>query len=159
MHAVSTNHRYHFQRRAGASLTLLLLFLMFTAPIYRAQRAPNGACDNSTVAGAWGPEFASRAEGFLKELQDAVKTNNKSKFAALVRYPIEISVGNKTNKVLSAPDLVRKYPSITTSLKETVLTQDPKCLFANGQGVMIGHGQIWFAEQGGQMKIITITLD
>jgi hypothetical protein len=58
-------------------------------------------------------------------------------------------------------DLIRKYPSIVTStMKQAILAQDPKCLFANGQGVMIDHGQIWFAEQDrGMMKIITITVE
>jgi hypothetical protein len=106
-------------------------------------------------------EFAGRAEKFLMQIQAAVKVSNSQKFASLVRYPIVIATGTKKVQIRTAADLIRKYPSIVTStMKQAILAQDPKCLFANGQGVMIDHGQIWFAEQDrGMMKIITITVE
>jgi hypothetical protein len=130
-------------------------------PVCQAQEDSGAACGHSTVAAAWGPDFASRAESFLAELQNAVRTDDKAKFAALVHYPIEVSWGNKTAEVPTSADFIKRYGSIVTpALKHTILAQNPKCLFANGQGVMIGHGQLWFQEQAGRrMKIITITLD
>jgi hypothetical protein len=139
---------------------LLYTFAALFVPVSHAQDASNSGCGHSTVADAWGPEFASQAEVFLAQLQRIVKTNDKARFAKLVHYPIEVSVGDKTNKVSTPSDFVRRYRSIVTpALEQTILTQDPKCLFANGQGVMIGHGQLWFRQEGNAMKIVTITLD
>jgi hypothetical protein len=138
-------------------------FYMFAAlfvPFCHAQDASNSGCGHSTVADAWGPEFASQAEVFLTQLQRIVKTNDKARFAELVHYPIKVSAGDNTNEVSTPADFIRRYRSIVTpALKQTILTQDPKCLFANGQGVMIGHGQLWFQQEGKAMKIVTITLD
>ena len=48
---------------------------------------------------------------------------------------------------------------MTSRVRHAILAQSASCLFANGQGVMIGRGQIWFQEQSdGKMKIITINL-
>ncbi len=78
-----------------------------------------------------------------------------------MHYPIRVRVGAKGRKISKPSELVRRYPTIVNpSLQRAILAQSPECLFANGQGVMIGHGQLWFAMQdGGMIKIIAITLD
>lgn len=130
-------------------------------PGCRAQGALGSTCDHSTVSDAWGDKFASDAERFLAELQRIVNSNDRAKFAALVHYPIQISIGGSDNiRVATLEQFIQRYPSIVTeALKKAILNQDPKCLFANGQGVMIGHGQLWFSQEGNAMKIIAITLD
>jgi hypothetical protein len=141
-------------------MMLLFIFAALLVPVCGAQSASHSGCGHSTVADAWGPEFASQAEVFLAELQRSVKIGDKAKFADLVHYPIEVSIGDKNSEVSTPSDFIRRYRSIVTpALKRTILAQDPKCLFANGQGVMIGHGQLWFQQKGKAMKIIKITLD
>ena len=119
---------------------LVIHFLVFAAslaPVCHAQNASKPDCGHSTVADAWGSKFASQAEMFLARLQRVIRTDDKTKFAALVRYPIRVSWGDQNSEVSTPADF-----------------------FANGQGVMIGDGQIWFQEQeDGTMKIIKITLD
>ena len=139
---------------------LFLVFFVFLSPICHAQNASNSGCGHSTVADAWGPEFASQAEMFLAELQRIVRAHDKATFADLVHYPIQVSVGDKNTKVSARSDFIRRYRSIVTpALKQTILVQNPKCLFANSQGVMIGHGQLWFQKEGRTIRIVTITLD
>jgi hypothetical protein len=146
--------------RAMRFKILLFIFAAIFVSDCHAQSGPYSGCGHSTVADAWGSEFASQAEAFLAELQQIVKTDDKARFAALVRYPIQVSVGDEESGVSTPSAFIRRYGSIVTPvLKQTILAQDPKCLFANGQGVMIGHGQLWFQKEGKTMRIITITLD
>lgn len=156
----SWDHRLYEQSRIRLVIHFLLLATLL-APVCKGQNSGNLPCGHSTVSDAWGPKFASRAESFLTELQHIVRTDNKTEFAALVRYPIDVSRGSKTSRVFTPADFVRRYRSIVTpDLQQTILIQKPECLFANGQGVMVGHGQLWFREQeGGALRIITITLD
>ena len=141
-------------------LGLVVLLLIETGQCQE-QDTPSHACGHSTVTEAWGNEFASKAEVFLAKLQSMVRTNDKEKFAAVVHYPIQVSWGDKSIEISNSSAFVRKYHSIMTPvLRNAILSQDPKCLFANGQGVMVGHGELWYqAQKGGLMKIITITLD
>jgi hypothetical protein len=158
---VMSKHRQRTHRKYLFGLTLLFFVgVDWLMPVTLAQSVSISRCGHSTVADAWGPEFAARAEMFLAELQHIVGRNDKAKFANLVHYPIQVSVGDNNDKISTSAEFIQKYPSIVTpALKQAIISQDPKCLFANGQGVMIGHGQLWFQQQGEEMKIITITLD
>jgi uncharacterized protein (TIGR03382 family) len=148
---------------AGWPIWLALPLLMFAAlftTICHAQDGIDPACGHSTVVDAWGQEAGVRAQSFLAELKHIVKANDKAAFAALVRYPIQVSVGAKSSDILTSSSFIRRYRSIVTpALRQVILAQDPKCLFANGQGVMIGHGQVWFQQEGRTAKIISITLE
>jgi hypothetical protein len=112
------------------------------------------------VDDAWGPEFASQARVFLTELQRVVKMNDRARFSTLIQYPVHVFQGNQGNEIASRKEFIRRYSSIVTpDIKRAILTQSPDCLFANGQDVMIGNGQIWFQKQSeAQMKIITFNL-
>ena len=134
-----------------------LLLIMTLQATCLAHDLPN--CKNSTVEQAWGAEYASQAKSFLVTLQKVVESGDSAKFARLVHYPVRIN-GTHVVKITKRSELTRKYASIMTSdVRQAILTQNPECLFANGQGVMIGNGQIWFQqESSGKMKVISINL-
>ena len=141
----------------GAWLALPLVIVLSCAPCH-AQDASH--CGHSTVEDAWGATVASEAKSFLIKLQSIVKTNNKKQFASLVHYPIRVLDGDHSTEIYSPSDFVEKYSSIVTSdVRHAISVQPANCLFANGQGMMIGRGQLWFQkESSGDMKIITINL-
>ena len=137
----------------------LTLVLLITASQIVSTAQSTSKCKNSTIEEAWGPEYASQARSFFATLQRVVESNDSAKFARLIHYPVRLS-GAHVTKITRPSELIRKYSSIMTSeMRKAILAQTPECLFANGQGVMIGNGQIWFQQdQGGKFKIITINV-
>jgi len=143
------------------SAVLLLVLLFSGAPEAISQTQKNNGCGHSTVEDASGPEFASRAKVFFAELQAAVEKNDTAKFASMVHYPVRVFSGKGGGKVSTAAQLIERYSQIMTpAVRKAILEQSPACPFGNGQGVMIGGGEIWFAEQSnGNFKVITINVD
>lgn len=125
-----------------------------------AQTTTSPECHTSTVADAWGPEFASQAKEFFIELQSVVRNDNKKQFASFVQYPIHIYGANGAPEITNSSDLLRRYTRIITpDAREAILAQSPECLFGNGQGVMAAGGRLWFQKQkDGKFKIITLNI-
>lgn len=117
-------------------------------------------CGQSTVEDAWGPTVAAEASSFLVRLQRVVKTGDKEQLASLIHYPLRVYRGNRGIKISSRSDFVTRYSSIITpAVRHAILRQSASCLFGNGQGMMVGNGQLWFQKQStGEMKIITINV-
>jgi len=147
--------------RSKLGYVSLWALLACGAPAAPCQSQSDTSCGQSTVEEAGGPEFASRAKSFLAKLQAAVEKNDKTRFASLVQYPVRMLSGSRRTKISTRAELIKRYQSIVTAdIRKAVLDQSPACLFGNYQGVMVGRGQIWFAEQSdGHMKIITINTD
>src|SRR5579871_1842097 len=144
-------------------LTVLFIVLLSSSASCQAQDTSiNSHCDNSTVEEVWGPEFASEAKLFLAEIQRVVKANDQKAFAALVQYPVHIHRGSSREEIATPAKFLQNYSTIVTpDLRIVILNQSAECLFANGQGVMIGRGKIWFQKQSihGKCKIIVFNLD
>jgi len=151
------NNRLRLLKHLGGWLGLPLAILLACAPSC-AQDASR--CGHSTVEDAWGPAVDSEAKSFLIKLQRVVKTDEKEQLASLIHYPIDVLHGNHSIKISSPSEFVDKYSSIITlNVRQAILTQPASCLFANGEGIMIGRGQVWFQKEPGRdMKIITINL-
>jgi len=117
-------------------------------------------CNTSTVADAWGPEFAAEAKNFFTELQNFVRVGDKKQFASLVKYPVHVYGENVAAEIANPSELLRRYPLIISAdAREAILAQSPDCLLGNGQGVMAARGRIWFQKQAnGRFKIITLNV-
>ena len=157
MPVIRINNRSRSLKLLAGWLVLALAPLLSHA-LCRAQ--DTSRCANSTVEDAWGPAVASEARSFLVRLQRIVKTGDKKQFASLIHYPIRVLDGKHSIEISSPSDFVEKYSSILTpDVKHAILAQSATCLFGNGQGMMVGRGQLWFRkESSGDMKIITINL-
>lgn len=82
---------------------------------------------------------------FFDALQVAVRAGRNDQLAELIDYPLAVRTGSGELRIqdraqfLSDPDAV-----FTRSVREQVLAQRFEDLFANGQGVMVGRGVLWF---------------
>jgi hypothetical protein len=84
------------------------------------------------------------AEAFLRELQDAVAKSDKTSVARLVQFPIEVFLLKKKT-IRTASEFVKNYDLVIyPELKDVLSKATPKTLFARGEGVMIGRGELWF---------------
>jgi hypothetical protein len=124
-----------------------------------AQQGSTPRCHNSTVA-EFAPGLAPRAEAFLATLVKSVKAGDKARIAGMVQYPLSVYTGRGHRLIRNGSEFVAAYGQLfTLGVQKAVLEQVPECLFANYQGVMIGHGEVWFEEQrDGSMKIKTINV-
>ena len=89
----------------------------------------------------------SKLIGFLLEIQDSLRTDNKEKLASLVYYPITIYgfEGNNDKEIQNSDEFIANYEKIVTpEWKDIILSQDPAKLFINWQGVMVSRGELWF---------------
>ncbi|MBX7198747.1 MAG: hypothetical protein K1X51_05175 [Rhodospirillaceae bacterium] len=134
------------------------LSALFYAPVCGANEI--GSCKGNTVEDARGVQFASEARAFFATLRSIVADDDKEAFALLVRYPVAVSGTSEPKTISNSADLLKRYPAIVTpELKHAVIAQEPQCLFANYQGVMVGNGEIWFEkENGGKFGIITLNV-
>lgn len=117
-----------------------------------------GACENSTVdtSPAFGPARAAKAKAFLLELQHAVKQDDRKKVASMVRYPLTVPAG-KRRTIRTRAQFVSGYAGIITeAVRQSVLNQDPECLFGNDRGAMIGRGSVWFDQRPAGFGIIAV---
>lgn len=116
-------------------------------------------CGHSTVAD-FSANLQPKADAFLASLKAAVKSPDKRKVAAMVRYPLLINTSNGRKQIGTSAQLIAEYDRLfTTSVRKAIEEQTAACLFANWQGVMIGDGEVWFDEQpNGILKIKTLNI-
>jgi hypothetical protein len=97
---------------------------------------------------------------FLTALQASVKAGDKQKVAMMARYPLSVYLNGRHRVIRNPPALLTDYDHIfTASMRKAIIMEAPDCLFANWQGVMIGHGEVWFEEQiNGSLEIETLNV-
>lgn len=77
-------------------------------------------------------------------LQKDMADGDKAGVAALVAYPLGVTVNGKPEKIHDARELVDNWDRIVTpEVRKAVADQQFSRLFVNDQGVMIGDGQVW----------------
>ncbi|WP_394893309.1 hypothetical protein ACG873_17155 [Mesorhizobium sp. AaZ16] len=104
---------------------------------------------------------------FFTDLKKAVSAGDRKAVAAMVDYPITVSIGGKDVKIKSGKDFVAHYDHIfSEKIVMAVEKQTYAALFANDQGIMIGDGEIWIDGicldhdcEKQAVKIITINSD
>jgi hypothetical protein len=116
------------------SLTLLL-----AAPALVFAQAPSV---NQSIDNVLGDHVAYEAA--IRSLQKAVAEHDAAGVAALVNYPIRVSIGKRKTLVRDAKAFVAAYDKIVTpAIAEAIKTQKYDELMVNAQGVMFGSGQVW----------------
>ncbi|MEK1890597.1 MAG: DUF1176 domain-containing protein [Phyllobacterium sp.] len=80
----------------------------------------------------------------ISELQNALKNHDSAAIAALVSYPISVTVGSKQQTMKSPKDFIANYNAIMTpQIVAATATEAYEDLFVNYQGIMLGEGEIW----------------
>lgn len=91
------------------------------------------------------PKFA-----FVRELQKAVRTDNRTWLADRIQYPLRHH-GRTATIIRDRSDFMRNYANIVSDkLRRAILAQEPEKTFENWQGMMVGDGghNIWLRESG-----------
>ena len=99
---------------------------------------------------------------FLRDLQEAVASDNRSRVAQLVEFPIAIQVSGKRKTLRNRSQLLQYYDvAFDAKVKGFIRKQEFSTLFCNWQGIMIGRGEIWINKVGSspQIKIVAINND
>jgi hypothetical protein len=87
---------------------------------------------------------------FIKDLQYMAATDNREEISKLVNYPL-----NATIKTQS--DFLAHYEKLfNPELKEALARVNPRQVFRNYKGVMLGNGKIWIRQFDDEFKIIAI---
>lgn len=83
-------------------------------------------------------------ERVFNDLQRGIAAHDTAAVAALMRYPVRVSIAGKSQKVADAAAFQRDYDKIVTpSLATLIGEQKFDTLFVNWQGVMLGQGEVW----------------
>jgi hypothetical protein len=98
----------------------------------------------------------------VRELQRAVRENDRAWLAARIRYPLRYH-GRTIAVIRNRDDFLRGYDSfVSDRLRRAILGQDPERVFENWQGMMVGEGthNMWLRESGegdaARYEVVTI---
>ncbi len=118
-----------------------VVLAMLAGPLTGMARADDQQTDD-TIDAVLGDHAAYHAA--FDALQAAVEAKDVSAVAALVRYPISVSIGGKSKVIANAKDFAANYDAIfTPSITAAVTNQTYADLFVNSQGIMFGRGEVW----------------
>ena len=120
-----------------ASITALAAFLGASLPAFADDAAMNKAVD-----AALGDHTAYRT--LIDTLQTAIKAHDAAGVAALVAYPIGVTIKGKKITIKTAKDFVAHYEDIVTPAIAAAVQDQPYAdMMVNWQGIMLGRGEIW----------------
>lgn len=107
-------------------------------------------------------EAAPPKQTFLRDLQQALRNDDRGWIADHLRYPLRHH-GRVANVIRNRSDFVRNYAGlISDRLRAAVLAQQPDKVFENWQGLMIGDGthNMWVRDTASgdvaRFRIVTI---
>jgi hypothetical protein len=126
-------------------IAILLAFLIIPATAIAQQTGKYSAA---------GIDNDAAVERFLHDLQEAVSKNQRAKVTSMIAYPIKVGVGRHREVIRKKSEMLKKYDSVfNQKVKEALGKQKVSELFVNGQGVMVGDGEIWFNQMAGSENI------
>jgi hypothetical protein len=114
--------------------------------------APDSIFEDGSRPTTWVNAGFNNPEGFKRFLlvyQHWIRKDQVDSISAHIRYPIR-GAG-------SAAWFKEQYPRIFTHrIKTIILRQRLDRIFRNGQGAMIGNGDVWFVEEKGRYWVTAI---
>lgn len=85
-------------------------------------------------------------EDFFYEFKETILSGDPDRLSRMNAYPLDVYSGGEHIVLNNEEEFIQQYSAIITpSLVLAVREQSFDGLFSNYQGVMIGHGQIWFS--------------
>jgi len=118
--------------------------------------------DGGAIDDHYSLEDAAKARRFLADLKAAIHQDNKIQIGSMMLYPFLVGSGTGQNtvrrEIRNQAQFLAAYPTIITAgVRNSVESQNPECLFAIKEGIMIGNGVVWFRLQpDGKFKIISM---
>ena len=103
------------------------------------------------------PKFA-----FVRELQTAIRADNRAWLADHIQYPLRHH-GRVATIIRNKSDFLQNYSTLVSDrLRRAILAQEPQTTFENWQGMMVGDGShnMWVRGRGDddalRYEIVTI---
>lgn len=136
--------------------------VLFATMLFAANTC-GGAChDDGSVPGEFPFASDEMVSSFLAKLQSAASRDDREALAELIRFPVRTTLGGK--KVYLSRTLLLSHFSevfnarVLAAISSAHFTsiRDYSCVFWNGQGMMLGDGEIWFDSVQGGIKIVTV---
>lgn len=139
---------------------LILLSMALTMPEAHAQTAIECAvhlspCHVDTRLYMAGIEDNQVARDFLARLKSAARAGDRQSLAGMIRYPLTIYAnGQELVTYEGAAELLENFAAVfTPAVMSAIEGAEYQTLFVNGQGAMIGDGEIWFDGWDGAVLI------
>ena len=124
---------------------------------YSANPAADAATTSQSQDFATAGTTKAAAHSFLQDLQQSVASGNKREVAELMHFPLRINRNGHTSLIMSQGAFIRQYERvITPHVRQVILHQQPKDLFVNSQGVMLGSGEVWVHPEDSSIESLKI---
>jgi hypothetical protein len=93
----------------------------------------------------------SADRSFFEQIKRAVMTNDVEWLSGSIRYPLKVNFKSGSLMLENKEDFKKHSAAVLTGhLRSAVQNQSFDSLFKNWQGVMVGHGVIWFEQTKGK---------
>ncbi|MCW5580816.1 MAG: hypothetical protein KIS72_05720, partial [Luteimonas sp.] len=80
-------------------------------------------------------------------LKQGLAAGDKAAVAALVVYPLEVTIDGKKRKIANAGQFTDAWDKIVTAeVAQAVARQEYRDAFVNWQGLMVGEGEVWIGD-------------
>ena len=146
------------------NLTLSLLLLSFSCVAFAQPctldllKSNDERCDESKATSADKTAYVDyriknfaglnviEARHFFESLKKASADNDKNFLGKIIRYPITFYNHAKLKKVTNHIEFYNAYPSIfNEKVRDAIAKQKYEDLVVNGQGIMVGAGEVWIS--------------
>ncbi len=137
---------------------VLALFCLFGVGLLCAQPATSQIEGSApfSVAGT----SAQAVDRFLAQLRDALAHRERAKVADMLQYPLQAWDGDRSLKIKTRKQLLRKFDRIfDSSLRSTISNASSETAFANWQGVMFDDGRIWLRPTDAADTLLIVTIN
>lgn len=123
--------------------SLVLFLTVFMFPIYTfAESVSDMDSDIDTLQGVG---FHDSFHNFLNNMKKYASSEDKSKIAEMISYPINITVDSRTQTIYNKKEFIKNYDNIFTKhLLNTLKNQKYEDLIVKDIGAGIGRGELWF---------------
>jgi len=120
----------------------LLVLSLVTASIAPLATAQAGNC--TQIDGSSRPDCPG-ALAFFHNFQSAFREGDRQKVAALVDYPVKVSIHHKPVLIRNQAQLLAHFDQIfDEGVRCTILNSDEKNVWGNWQGFTMDGGSVWF---------------
>jgi len=120
--------------------SLLLTFAWFVMAflLFSASESRSGSTENQST------DFA-RAKKLLLEMQQAIRTNDRSGMGELLGYPQTYTIGCEDIQINNTNDFLLRYDEIIRDdVRKAILEQNPDSLTEIGwRGFIVSGGEVW----------------
>lgn len=97
---------------------------------------------------------------FVTEIQRLLRAGDTKGLSALANYPLRVNLPKGAPLIVKdAAGFVRDFDRIyPKAVIAAILAADPRDLFANAQGVMLGNGVLWSDNAKGHLGVIAVNV-